>query len=67
MKLKEVAMLAKAGHVDPKAHANVTELIRAIQIAEQNSPCFQSEIASVCGIDGCLWRDQGCVVGELPQ
>jgi hypothetical protein len=37
-----------------------TELVRAIQIKEGNSACFQSEIAPVCGLLNCLWR-KDCV------
>jgi hypothetical protein len=36
------------------------ELIRSIQTAEGNAPCFQSDIAPVCGVLNCLWRED-CV------
>lgn len=32
------------------------EIIRAIQIAEGNIPCFESGIAEKCGQASCLWR-----------
>ena len=32
------------------------ELVRAIQLAEGNSPCFDTSVSKVCGQDSCLWR-----------
>ena len=34
------------------------ELIRSIQSAESNIPCFGTERVSYCGEEGCLWRDE---------
>ena len=31
------------------------ELVRMIQIAEENTPCFQTGAASSCGQENCLW------------
>lgn len=55
MLVKEVKAIAadrgvKAGKMKK------AELIRAIQEAEGNNTCFQSEIAPTCGEEGCLWR-----------
>ncbi len=33
------------------------ELVRAIQAAEENAPCFCTNFSSACGQDGCLWRE----------
>lgn len=53
---------AKAKEIGLKGYTKMEtqELIRTIQSAEGNSPCFQSEIAPVCGISDCLWRED-CV------
>jgi hypothetical protein len=37
------------------AKKDTTELIKSIQQAEGNSPCFKSGSAS-CGQQNCLWR-----------
>ena len=31
------------------------ELVRMIQKAEQNTPCFQTHTISTCGQENCLW------------
>jgi len=33
------------------------ELIRTIQTAEGNTPCFDTGEKERCGQDRCLWRD----------
>ena len=33
------------------------ELVRAIQSAEANAPCFNTRFSAACGQDGCLWRE----------
>lgn len=67
MKPKELDRLAKSLDVKVEASSSGPEIIRAIQVAEGHSPCYQSEIAPVCGIEDCLWRDKGCVSGEAPR
>ena len=32
------------------------DLIRTIQAAEGNAPCFQTGAASSCGQENCLWH-----------
>jgi hypothetical protein len=59
MEMKEIKAIAKMTGITPGKMGKV-ELIRAIQNKEGNSPCFQSEIATVCGLIDCLWRDD-CV------
>ena len=36
--------------------ATKTDLIKAIQVAEGNSPCFATPKVSSCGQDACCWR-----------
>ena len=67
MNNQELESLAMAKSALDQPSGTTQDLIRAIQLAEGNSPCYQSEIAPVCGIEDCLWRDQGCVSGEMPQ
>lgn len=33
------------------------ELVRAIQSAEGNVPCFEAENSASCGQSGCSWRE----------
>lgn len=56
MDLKTIKTKAKETGVAP-GKMSKKELIRAIQEKEGNSPCFQSEIAPVCGLTGCFWRE----------
>lgn len=67
MDREELLRMAQSLDVDFANDAEAVDLIRSIQTAEGHSPCFQSEIAPVCGIDDCLWRNQGCVAGQAPQ
>ena len=39
-----------------------TEVIRAIQRAEGNAPCFQTDTPG-CGQQGCAWRED-CLADE---
>ena len=32
------------------------DMVRSIQTAEGNSPCFQTGAANSCGQDNCMWR-----------
>ena len=50
--IKDIAreQRVKVGKVTKK------ELVRAIQLAEGNSPCFYTSVSKVCGQDSCLWR-----------
>lgn len=56
MKLSEIKEIAKQHHLKP-GRANKGELIRAIQQAEGNSPCFDSNNTNECGQSRCLWRE----------
>lgn len=67
MKPKELDRLAKSLDVMVPPSSTAPDIIRMIQVAEGHNPCYQSEISPVCGIEDCLWRDKGCVSGEMPQ
>jgi len=36
---------------------NKTDMVRLIQRAENNIPCFVTERAEYCNEHACLWRD----------
>jgi len=56
MKLLEIKGMAKGMGIKagglPKA-----ELIRSVQEAESNIPCFGTDRVQYCGEEGCLWRN----------
>ncbi len=54
-KLKEVRTIARRMGIDTR-NVTMTELIRAVQIAEGNNPCFATFSAQNCGQMNCLWR-----------
>ena len=56
MKLTEVKGIAK-GMGLKTGNLKKAELIRSIQSAESNIPCFGTERVQYCGEEGCLWRD----------
>jgi hypothetical protein len=53
VELRDMArgMGIKAGRVSK------AELIRSIQGAESNIPCFGTDRVRFCAEEGCLWRD----------
>ena len=55
MKVEEIKAIARQKQVKP-GRLTKTELVRAIQLAEGNSPCFNSNSSQVCEQDNCLWR-----------
>lgn len=59
MKIDEIKGIARQYNLKT-AKANKGELVRAIQQAEGNSACFNSNSSQVCGQHNCLWR-QDCV------
>lgn len=56
MKLVDIKEMAKQHGIKP-GRMNKAELIRAIQLAEHNQPCFDTDAANNCGQDSCLWRE----------
>lgn len=60
MKVEEIIQRYKAVVPNRRKGVNVystqkSDLIRMIQKAEGNSPCYQSNIADVCGQMDCCW------------
>lgn len=53
-KLKEIQAMAKKLGLRKTAGMNKSDLIRAVQVAEGNSPCY--ERISDCGQTDCLFR-----------
>ena len=56
MKINAIKEIAKQHNLKP-GRANKVELVRAIQQAEGNLPCFASNSANECGQFNCLWRE----------
>ncbi len=56
MKVNDIRNKARDLGVKNSARMNKTDLIKSIQTAEGNSPCYQ-EIVD-CGIEDCLWREE---------
>lgn len=55
MKLPEIKEIARQLNLKP-GKSNKVELIRSIQQAEGNTPCFDSNCVNTCGQFNCLWR-----------
>ncbi len=56
MKINAIKEIAKQHNLKP-GKSNKGEMVRAIQQAEGNSPCFGSNNAITCGQFNCLWRE----------
>ena len=54
MTVKEIQGVAKKMGLKA-GKTKKAELIRMIQKAENNTPCFQTSTASSCGQENCLW------------
>ena len=59
MKLEEIREIAKQHNIKP-GKMKKADLIRAIQQAENNDPCFDTGKVDHCGQHACLWRED-CV------
>ena len=57
MKMQEVRKIAKEWGVKT-ARVSKGEVIRGIQRAEGNFPCFGSAVAGICDQQDCLWRSE---------
>jgi len=55
VKLDEIKATANQRHIKV-GKLTKRDLVRAIQLDEGNSPCFDSKTSKVCGQDNCLWR-----------
>jgi hypothetical protein len=56
MKLDEIKEIARQ-HGIKVGRMKKAELVRAIQLAEQNDPCFETGKSDVCRQDSCAWRE----------
>ncbi|MBT1077285.1 SAP domain-containing protein [Geobacter grbiciae] len=56
MEIQKIKQIARKLGVQ-SAKMNKSELIRAIQSAESNIPCFDKGKATECGQASCLWRE----------
>lgn len=55
MNLEEIKKIAKQ-HDIKVGKLKKAELVRAIQLAEDNNVCFETAQVSECGQSECLWR-----------
>jgi len=55
MKLEEIKAIAQQRSIKA-GKMKKTELVRAIQSAEGNEPCFEAGKLTSCGQVGCSWR-----------
>ncbi len=55
MKIQDIQKIAKKEGINP-GKMNRTDLIRTIQKAEGNNPCFATGSVQTCGQMNCLWR-----------
>ena len=62
MKIQKVRVIAKANGVN-SARKSKGEIIRAIQEAEGNFPCFGTAHAGDCDQCECAWRED-CLPSE---
>lgn len=56
MKLDDIKEIAKH-HGIKVGKMKKVEMVRAIQEAEKNNICFETEKADNCGQEACLWRE----------
>jgi hypothetical protein len=56
MNMQQLRAIAKERGVKSSKLLKV-ELIRAIQCAEGNEPCYATGKAALCGQETCLWKD----------
>ena len=55
MTVKEIQGIAKKMGLKA-GKMRKADLVRSIQMAEGNTPCFQTDAANSCDQVGCLWR-----------
>lgn len=55
MNLNHIKTLAVERGIRP-ARLKKTELVRAIQAAENNQACYMTNQVDRCGQEACLWR-----------
>jgi hypothetical protein len=62
MKMDEVLRKARELEVEPGSMKK-NELIRAIQIAEGNFPCYKTAENGICDQGECIWKVD-CLIKE---
>ena len=62
MKMTKIRSIAKERNISP-GRMKKQELVRAIQLEEDNVPCFQEEV-ELCNQDNCCWRSD-CLPNNL--
>ena len=55
MTVKEIKEIAKKMGIQG-GKMKKADLVRTIQAAEGNTPCFQTGEAETCGQENCCWR-----------
>jgi hypothetical protein len=55
MKIDEIKTIARQKRVKA-GKLTKREVVQAIQLAEGNSPCFNTKSSEFCGQASCLWR-----------
>ncbi|KPJ98563.1 MAG: SAP domain-containing protein [Desulfobacterales bacterium SG8_35] len=55
MTVKEIKTVAKKMGIQA-GKMKKTDLVRTIQAAEGNMPCFQTGVLSSCDQENCCWR-----------
>jgi hypothetical protein len=55
MNIEEIKKIASRYHIKA-GKAKKSDLVRAIQQAEGNQACFNSNKSATCGQDACMWR-----------
>lgn len=56
MKVNEIKEIAKQ-HNLKVGKSTKNELVRSIQQAEGNKPCFANNVSDECGQHSCMWRE----------
>ena len=56
MNMNQVKAVAKERGVKPGKRKK-EDLIRAIQLSEENPQCFNTSFSNLCGQEECLWRE----------
>jgi hypothetical protein len=62
MKIQKVRTIAKANRVN-STKMSKGEIIRAIQVAEGNFPCFGAARDGYCDREDCAWKED-CLTTE---
>lgn len=56
MKLEDIHKIARTHGIQPEKMFKI-ELVRTIQIAEGNYPCFATAKDGICDRSDCCWRE----------